>query len=524
MLEERYFLAVQLICLLTLAALVVQINRNKELSQRARVAFAAACAAAAVTVLAEAAAVHLGTAGASESNPFAPAFADFLRSVAAPMCPALLAYAIGSSRRSLAAFIIPCANAAVQLTQLAFAGDYANLVHAVPWRGALALFLTASAALLAWQMIRAELDREMTQPLSVVLQCAVLLPAVALPLVSVELAVLGICLTASCCLMYAFGALFAVTDAVSELARSQQESQDWERVNNALTREYLSCHLIDLQSGLYRTVKSTELIEELLETEVDLEKKLRKTMIALVNENYLDKVLLFIDFSTLGNRLRGRSSISLEFEGRINGWCRASFHVLRADRWGNPVELVFVVSVIDEQKRYEAELLAKSTVDSLTGLLNQRSFHEERAGWEGRDLPLDLTMVTLDANDLKTVNDSCGHDAGDDLLRDLGKFIKQSFGEESRCFRTGGDEFCVVMRGTADQARECCQHLDELIAGWGHPLVRRMSVSWGFACAQEHPGVTFAQLCRESDQCMYQAKRAFYQREGIDRRSGAGVR
>ncbi|MGN1360685.1 MAG: GGDEF domain-containing protein [Eggerthellaceae bacterium] len=524
MLEGHYFLAVQLTCLLTLAALMAQINRNKELSQRARVAFAAACGAAVVTVLSEAAAFHLGVAGALESYPFALAFADFLRSVAAPICLAFLAYAIGSSRRSLAAFIIPCANAAVQLTQLAFAGDYASLIHAVPWRGALALFLAASAVLLAWQMIRAERDHEMFKPLSVVLQCAVLLPAMVLPLVNVELAVLGMCLTVSCCLMFAFGVLAAADDAVAELARSKQESADWEKVNHALTREYLSCHLIDLQNRQARTVKSTELIEELLETEVELEEKFRKTMTTLVNENYLDKVLLFIDFATLGNRLRGRSSISLEFEGKVNGWCRASFHVLRADRWGNPVDLAFVVSVIDEQKRYEAELLAKSTVDSLTGLLNQRSFHEERAGWEGRDLPLDLTMVTLDANDLKTVNDSCGHDAGDDLLRDLGKFIKQSFGKESRCFRTGGDEFCVVMRGTADQARECCRRLDELVAGWEHPLIRRMSVSWGLACAREHPGVTFTQLCRESDQCMYRAKRAFYQREGIDRRSGAGVR
>lgn len=524
MLEENYFLAVQLICLLTLAALVAQVNRNKELSQRSRVAFVLACGAAAMTVLFDAVAYYLGATGASESNPFALAFADFLKSVAAPTCPALLAYAIGSGRRSLAAFIVPCANAAVQLTQLAFAGDYASLIHTVPWRGALSLFLAASAVLLAWQMIRVELDRGISQPLCVALQCAVFLPTVIIPLVGVDLAVLGTCLTASCCLVYAFAALFAVTDAVSELARSQQESQDWERVNNALTREYLSCHLIDLQSGLCRTVKSTELIEELLEAEVGLGAKFNKTMTALVTENYLDKVLLFIDFDTLANRLRGRSSISLEFEGKVNGWCRAAFHVLRADRWGNPVELVFVVSVIDEQKRYEAELLAKSTIDSLTGLLNQRSFHDERARWEDCQLAADLTVVVLDANDLKTVNDTYGHDAGDDFLRDMGGFIKESFGENGRCFRIGGDEFCVVLRGGADLVRKCCQRFDELTVGWEHAQVGGMSVSWGFACAQDHPDLTFAQLCAEADQNMYRAKRRFYQQEGIDRRSGAGVR
>ncbi|MDO4502140.1 MAG: GGDEF domain-containing protein [Coriobacteriia bacterium] len=444
--------------------------------------------------------------------------ADLVKCLLAPAVPCLLALAASLERRLFPTVVILSANAALQLGRLAFVSDLPASVHDGPWFLATALPLAAAFVLLAVELYLAGKERGCPRGTSVFMLMLVAFACLVMPLVSVDLHITGLTLTAVSGLLLSYGTYFAVADAVLALDRSQQESVDWERINQALTRDYVTCHLIDLPQDSIRTVTSTDLVEELLAQEEGVSAKFRRVMVELVTEYYLDKMLLFVDFETLGDRLRGRSSISFDFEGRVSGWCRASFHVLRADRWGNPVELAFMVISIDEQKRNEAELLAKSTVDSLTGLHNQRAFHDERASWEGKELPAELAVVSLDANELKSVNDTFGHDAGDDLLRDMGGLIKEAFGAKGTCFRTGGDEFCVVARATSQELQECGERLNELAAGWKHDKVKSMAVSWGFAVAGENPGVDFAQLCRESDQRMYAAKRAYYEQKGIDRR------
>ena len=71
-------------------------------------------------------------------------------------------------------------------------------------------------------------------------------------------------------------------------------------------------------------------------------------------------------------------------------------------------------------------------------------------------LPEDLVAFTVDINGLKNVNDTVGHDAGDELIVGAARCLKAAIGEDGECYRTGGDEFVVLAhmdRPRADAGR-----------------------------------------------------------------------
>jgi diguanylate cyclase (GGDEF)-like protein len=92
----------------------------------------------------------------------------------------------------------------------------------------------------------------------------------------------------------------------------------------------------------------------------------------------------------------------------------------------------------------------ESLRDALTGLGNHRAFQEEldrELEWYQRyQVPVALLLIDLD--DLKLVNDSKGHAAGDELLRDMGRLVREVARYADRAFRIGGDEFAVLMPHT----------------------------------------------------------------------------
>ena len=121
--------------------------------------------------------------------------------------------------------------------------------------------------------------------------------------------------------------------------------------------------------------------------------------------------------------------------------------------WNSLVRLGFfvIVAVLMEQVhvgyRWEA---ASARTDPLTGLANRRSFNEvaeveiERARRHGRP----VTLVVLDVDDFKRVNDLHGHDAGDDLLRALAAAMTSSLRTGDVVARFGGDEFVLLLPET----------------------------------------------------------------------------
>lgn len=161
----------------------------------------------------------------------------------------------------------------------------------------------------------------------------------------------------------------------------------------------------------------------------------------------------------------------------------------------------------DAGRLAEVKRLAEvETTDRLTGLRNNRAFHEDlarslhRVGRSG--VPVSLVMIDLDG--LKDVNDKFGYEAGDERLKALAEAICTT-GRGSDCaYRVGGDEFAVILDGTgAWTALEFARRLQASLAGGSQGV--RLSASMGISEALEF-GDRHT-LIREADLALIAAKR-----------------
>ncbi|MCM1213083.1 MAG: GGDEF domain-containing protein [Lachnospiraceae bacterium] len=111
--------------------------------------------------------------------------------------------------------------------------------------------------------------------------------------------------------------------------------------------------------------------------------------------------------------------------------------------------LVLGVSTMQEAKELmkigmqAKKLEEKAYHDQLTGLFNRTAYADDiGSGFE----PEHCIVVMCDLNDLKKCNDTQGHEMGDKYIRESARIINECFGDSGRCYRMGGDEFCVLLK------------------------------------------------------------------------------
>jgi len=167
----------------------------------------------------------------------------------------------------------------------------------------------------------------------------------------------------------------------------------------------------------------------------------------------------------------------------------------------------------DLSERYEAAL-ADALTDPLTGLGNHRAFQEEldRQVEAAQRYEVALSLVILDVDEFKAVNDLSGHAEGDRTLAHFGRLMSTSIRRPDRPFRIGGDEFAILLPHTdAEGARIVARRL---LATALQPALRiddqpRTGISFSAGVsAMPDPASTRAQLYAQADAALYEAKRA----------------
>jgi diguanylate cyclase (GGDEF)-like protein len=149
----------------------------------------------------------------------------------------------------------------------------------------------------------------------------------------------------------------------------------------------------------------------------------------------------------------------------------------------------------------------QATLDSLTGLVNRASFNAGLSAALDDKSSRSTTVLFVDLDDFKHVNDVFGHGAGDDLLQEVAARLCQATRTEDLCARLGGDEFAVLLRGTsAVAAAEVAQRIVHAIAALAHigGGVAQVSASVGVATATSKTDLE--QLLHHADVAMYAAK------------------
>lgn len=164
-----------------------------------------------------------------------------------------------------------------------------------------------------------------------------------------------------------------------------------------------------------------------------------------------------------------------------------------------------------------------SMSDALTGLHNRDRYLERSQ--EITDLE-GVALISLDLNDLKLVNDTEGHLAGDRLLVSAAERICEVFGSEFERFRVGGNEFLVIARGKSEEElMVLLMNLQERIRLHNESQAQKLSIAAGVAVYDPSKDRSFVDLMRRSDQQMYKRKIAMKamgsMKSMISRRSGA---
>jgi diguanylate cyclase (GGDEF)-like protein len=154
-----------------------------------------------------------------------------------------------------------------------------------------------------------------------------------------------------------------------------------------------------------------------------------------------------------------------------------------------------------------AELQETAARDNLTGLYNRRLFEEQFDAAVARSLRSreDLTLLVVDLDGLKRINDVSGHVAGDTALRTLSDALRASIRSTDVACRIGGDEFAIVLPGsTAEDAVHVAERAQEMLAeiGRGH-------YSFSGGIARVTPAQSSAEdVFRAADLAAYRAKAA----------------
>lgn len=179
-------------------------------------------------------------------------------------------------------------------------------------------------------------------------------------------------------------------------------------------------------------------------------------------------------------------------------WAEMSTAALPADS-GDGAVRICVLRDITERKRLEANLQQMATTDELTGAFNRRFFVQlcQRELVEAARRSSPTSLLLLDIDHFKRINDRFGHAAGDEVLRQVAVTGRQILRAEDSFARLGGDEFAVLLPGTtAAQAVRV-----------GEELAVQLTASFGVAqWRPEHTSVEG--LLHRADCALYAAKRA----------------
>lgn len=181
-----------------------------------------------------------------------------------------------------------------------------------------------------------------------------------------------------------------------------------------------------------------------------------------------------------------------------------------------------VVRDISERKRVEQELRRMATTDPLTGLWNRRRFMELSEGELSRlrRYGRPVSVLMLDIDHFKAVNDTNGHAAGDEALCLLADLCRAELRETDHLGRLGGEEFAVLLPETGlDEAADVAERLRQRLAAGAFPLpcgvTLRMTVSIGVASCAEDDTTVDGALGR-ADRALYRAKNGGRNRVAVE--------
>ena len=279
----------------------------------------------------------------------------------------------------------------------------------------------------------------------------------------------------------------------------------------AIAQIYLSMHRVNIQTDTFETIKTHGIIEgnRTSSSNNNFQQQAWAIANATVTEDYVEEVKAFTNLATLEKRLEGSIFIEHEFVGKTEGWCRHQFIVADRDAEGHILHVIYTIEIINEAKKRENHLRYLAQTDMLTGLNNRGSGEQKvkdllAQGQQG-------LFTLIDCDRFKSINDTYGHIAGDQVLIAVAEAISKGIHKGDIALRLGGDEFAIFMSNIENKEKakvRIQQVFDEVNKIYipqifDHPV----HISMGATFFYPESPIEFDHLYQQADKALYESKR-----------------
>ena len=271
----------------------------------------------------------------------------------------------------------------------------------------------------------------------------------------------------------------------------------------------LRCNLS--RNEFFDSVEGTLLESALFKGKADFDERMKAYALRFVYEEDRDGFLQLLQaHAMLNDYYRGKQPPVLEYREKVEAggsrWIRLHVDLLQYPN-STEVEAHLMFEDIDENKKEELQTIERAETDPLTGVLNRSAFaaNVDHLIHTARAHTLHALLM-LDIDGFKMVNDSCGHDVGDQTLKDVAAALRGILRRDDLVGRLGGDEFLIFLRDipsdtiAVNKAKQICALTRKTFK-----LNVQISASVGITI-WPRDGQNFEELYKKADDAMYHIK------------------
>lgn len=298
-----------------------------------------------------------------------------------------------------------------------------------------------------------------------------------------------------------------------ERLRKQADRGDvYEKIVMALAERHDSIYLLDLETDHYVQYKSVRTYNELsVSTEGDhFFEQLQQDALRVIYKEDLPFVMSALRKDLLIKELDDNGAFSMKYRLVMpSGPTYVNLDAVYSDK----SHIIISVTNIDAQVRRENEIkkalgiaIEKSRRDDLTGIRNKNAYGEFEADFDQQIRKgecREFAIALCDLNGLKQVNDTLGHKAGDEYIKEASKLMCETF-RHSPVFRIGGDEFVAILRGGDYERRASLEQSLDSVA-FKNYREGKVSFACGISVFEEGDSCS-ADVFKRADKLMYEKK------------------
>ncbi len=268
--------------------------------------------------------------------------------------------------------------------------------------------------------------------------------------------------------------------------------------------------MVEKNGGFFTDIASMPLLIDLNEATLWLfgaknMAELQKNLHRILSKESHSEALGIIDCMLAGETTLERELVYNRLDGRkIYTITKLSIVPGYEETWGR---VLFSNLDITERKLAEERLAYLSLHDIMTGVYN-RAFFEEEMSRLSKSRAFPISILVMDMDNLKSINDTHGHPAGDAALQIIASIIKNCFRGEDIVARIGGDEFSVLLPGMDNSgANKAKDRIQKRIEEHNQEQDTEIPLSLSIGCATAVSGDSLADVFQSADTCMYAEKK-----------------